>query len=159
MMKTESNPLEKMTVGWQEWCALSLLDIPKIKVKIDTGAKTSALHAFNIKLKKHEGQQFVYFSVHPKQGNITETIQCKALVIDQRYIMSSNGHKEYRYIIQTSIQLGHQSWPIELSLSKRDPLKFRMILGREAMQHHVIVDPAKKLLQKLKKQKRRSKTI
>lgn len=154
MTKTESKPIEKMMIGWQEWCALPELKLPKIKAKIDTGAKTSALHAFNIKVKTEQGQKFVYFDIHPHQGDSKGSIACKAPVIDQRYVMSSNGHRERRYVIQTQIRLGTESWPIELTLSRRDPLKFRMLLGREAMQQHVIIDPAKKLLQKLKQARR-----
>jgi hypothetical protein len=165
MTKTLSNthpPSDsKITIGWQEWCRLPLIGIPRIKAKIDTGAKTSALHAFNIRIKTEHGHKVVHFSVHPSQGETKHTVECHAPLVDRRYIMSSNGHRELRYVIRTEVHLGPISWPIDLTLSRRDPLKFRMLLGREAMQHHVIIDPARKLLQPLKRKivKRKLKRI
>lgn len=135
-----------MMVGWNEWCALPELHIPAIKAKIDTGAKTSALHAFNIHPFAHHGKHFVRFDLHPLQSNDKVVVTCRAAVIDQRYVMSSNGHKEHRYVISTTLRLGSSAWKIELTLSNRDPLKFRMLLGREALNHRVIIDSSHVLL-------------
>lgn len=137
----------KIIVGWHEWCALPTLGIPAIKAKIDTGAKTSALHAFDIKVLKGEHQDHVHFAIHPVQGNNNIVIQCKAPIVDERYIMSSNGHKELRCVISTECQLGGLLWEIELTLSDRDPLRFRMLLGREALKKNVIINPSRSLYQ------------
>ena len=138
---------EKLLIGWKEWCALSKLNIPAIKTKIDTGAKTSSLHAENIKLIQHHGNSYVSFQIYPLQNNTSIVINCESKIIDERMIMSSNGQKEHRYIIQTPITLGNKTWDIELSLSNRDPLKFRMLLGREALKGMAIIDPERMLCQ------------
>lgn len=134
---------EKFLIGWEEWCALPGLKLPAIKAKIDTGARTSAIHAFNITPLLVNGEQWVKFCIHPLQKNKLMTKSCKAKVIDKRHVMSSNGHKEARYVIQTILTMGTHSWPIEVTLSNRDPLAFRMLLGREALRGHVIIDPTK----------------
>ncbi len=140
----------KLIVGWNEWCTLPDLGIPQIKAKIDTGAKTSALHAFDIH-EDHTGNN-VIFSIHPLQGDKKITIKCHAPIVDVRHIMSSNGHNELRYVIMTTLTIGSSSWEIEMTLSNRDPLKYRMLLGRKALVKHVIVDPSRSLcLGKIKK--------
>jgi ribosomal protein S6--L-glutamate ligase len=131
----------KLLIGRAEWCGLPLLNVPLIKAKIDTGAKTSALHAFNIEYDDAHGQARVHYDIHPIQGNDDVIVRCTSNVIDQRMIMSSNGHKENRYVISTSLSLGTKTWPIELTLSNRDPLRFRLLLGREALNHHVMIEP------------------
>ena len=138
---------DKLLIGWREWCALPHLNIPAIKVKIDTGARTSALHAFNIKSWVKKDKKYVNFSVYPLQGNNKIIIHCEAPVVDERIITSSNGHREHRYIILTEIKIAHQIWSIELSLSDRDPLKFRMLLGREALKKWAIIDPSRNYCQ------------
>ncbi|MDQ2994445.1 MAG: RimK/LysX family protein, partial [Pseudomonadota bacterium] len=124
-----------------EWCQLPDLNLPAIKAKIDTGARTSALHAFNIKPYKQANKDWVNFEIHPIQYNDAVIVKCKAEVIDERSVMSSNGMKEHRYVISTPLKLGSVVWNIELTLSNRDPLKFRMLLGREALKKHTIIDP------------------
>ncbi len=138
--------VKKALVGWQEWCGLSQLHIPYIKAKIDTGAKTSALHAFNINEVVRQGQKWVEFDIHPLQANNKIAQKCQAKVIDEREVISSTGHREHRYVITTLLTLGLLSYPIELTLSNRDPMKFRMLLGREALHNKFLVDPAHKLL-------------
>lgn len=133
---------DKLLIGRHEWCQLPTLNIPAIKAKIDTGAKTSAIHASNIKHFTKRGNHYVDFCIHPLQGTERVTINCKAPIIDERYIMSSNGHKEHRYVIATSLRLGDNLWPIELTLSNRDPLRYRMLLGREALDNRVLIDPS-----------------
>lgn len=137
----------KLLIGWNEWCSLPALNIVAIKAKIDTGAKTSAIHAFNIKPYKIERTLMVSFDIHPLQRNDKIIVSCHAPVIDERAIMSSNGHREHRYVIMTPIKLGDNVWEIEITLSDRDPLKFRMLLGRAALADRVIIDPHKKLIQ------------
>lgn len=132
---------DKILVGRSEWCGLPEFNIPLIKAKIDTGAKTSAIHAFDIFSEVIDHQHYVNFKVHPLQGNTRITTSCQALILDDRCIMSSNGHKEHRYIIMTTLKLGEHVYQIELSLSNRDPLTFRMLLGREALNKRMIVDP------------------
>ncbi len=138
--------IRKLLLGWQEWCGLSALGVPYIKAKIDTGAKTSALHAFNILEISRQGQTWVQFDVHPLQGIDRLSLSCEALVIDERVVASSTGHKEHRYVIKTVLELGPLHYPIELTLSNRDPMIFRMLLGREALNHRVYIDPAHKML-------------
>ncbi len=134
-------------IGWQEWCALPKLHLPAIKAKIDTGAKTSALHASEVKPFHRQGELFVHFKVHPLQKVRDLEIDCTAPVIDHRVIMNSGGHKELRYIIQTTIVLGTLKWDIDISLTNREPLAFRMLLGRDALKQDFLIEPGKKLYQ------------
>jgi ribosomal protein S6--L-glutamate ligase len=139
--------ISKLSVGWQEWCAFPQLHIPAIKVKIDSGAKTSALHAWDVKPIQRQGEQYVHFIVHPLQRNMLLTRECCERLIDYRLITSSNGQQELRYVIATEITLGSRSWEIEVSLTNRDNMAFRMILGRDALKGQAIIDPAKILRQ------------
>jgi len=149
-----TNPsTERLLVGWNEWCALPELQLPAIKAKIDTGAKTSALHADCIEPFKQQEQDMLRFLVYPLQNNTRVSIPCVAPIVDERWVMSSNGHKEHRYVISTLIQIQALSWSIELTLSNRDPLKFRMLLGREAMNQRLVVDPSHRLWQGKKSRK------
>lgn len=145
---------KRTIIAWEEWCALPLLGIPAIKLKADTGAKTSALAASNIELFMKDGQKYVSFQIYPIQKNKKITIQCSAPLVDFRYITSSTGQREKRYVIKTVINLNNQEWPIELTLARRKNLAFRMLLGREAIRKgHLIVDPSKScLLGKISKQ-------
>ena len=132
---------DKLLIGWNEWCQLPQLNLPAIKAKIDTGAKTSALHAFNIVKFTRKHKPWVKFNIHPIQGNNELTVNCQSPLIDERFVMSSNGHKEHRPVIKTTVILGPLTWQIEITLSNRDPLKFRMLLGRNALKEHIIIDP------------------
>ncbi len=140
------NP-SRVLIGWQEWCALPTLGIPAIKSKIDTGAKTSALHASDIRPFHRQGELFVHFLVHPLQQTVKFPILCTALVHDQRIVMNSGGQKELRYVINTPVMLGETTWDIEITLTNRDPMRFRMLLGRDALKNHSIIDPGKFLCQ------------
>ena len=144
-MAVDKKQVEKITIGWQEWCALPNFHLPAIKAKIDTGAKTSAIHAFDIRTFIRQGKVHVEFSLYPLQANKMIHQVCSAEVIDQRWIMSSNGQKENRFVIQTDICMAKKTWTIELSLSDRDPLQFRLLLGRAALSERVVIDPSKKL--------------
>lgn len=137
----------KKLIGWEEWCALPNLGIPAIKAKIDTGAKTSSLYAFDIEPFTKDGHKHVSFQIHPIQRNKKIAITCSARLVDYRYITSSTGQKEKRYVIQTVIELNLKKCHIELTLAKRDTMAFRMLLGREALRTcELNVDPSKSCL-------------
>jgi hypothetical protein len=133
---------EPLTLGWREWCVLPDIGIPAIKAKVDTGAKTSALHTFKIDPFTENGVGFVRFLVHPLQKNETLVLECVAPIKDERMVSDSGGHKEMRYIIETLVRIGDKGWPIDISLTNRDTMRFRMLLGRRAMHEQVVVAPA-----------------
>lgn len=133
----------KVWIGWQEWCALPKLHLPAIKAKIDSGAKTSALYASDLRPFHRHGQLFVRFLVHPLQRTQKFETACTALVTDQRTVMNSGGHKELRYVITTTITLGQMTWEIDITLTNRDPMTFRMLLGRDALKGRSVIDPGK----------------
>ncbi len=134
--------IKKQIVGWREWVGLPELGIDAIKAKVDTGALTSALHAIHVRPFQENGQARVKFDIHPLQRRSDVTVQCVADIIDEREIRSSNGHVELRPVIHTLLRLGEDQWPIELTLTNRDSMGFRMLLGRRAMRRHLIVDPS-----------------
>lgn len=134
------------TIGWREWCVLPDLGLPAIKAKVDTGARTSCLHAFQIDPYLKDNKQWVRFGIHPNQNDNETEIYCDAEVIDEREVRDSGGHKEKRYVISTYLELCEQQWPIELTLTNRDSMLFRMLLGRTAMSGKLIVDPQQSFL-------------
>jgi hypothetical protein len=130
-------------VGWREWLALPELGIPGIKAKIDTGARTSALHAYFVEPYREAGNDYVRFGVHPllRRENLIRI--CCAPVRDRRQVADSGGHREERYVIETLIQIGELARSVEMTLTNRDSMKFRMLLGRSALQElGVVVDPS-----------------
>lgn len=137
---------DKIIVGSEEWCALPDLGIPAIRVRVDSGAKTSSLHAFNIRSFRRGGILWVSFEVHPLQKNRRTIVRCEAEVVDKRMVKSSSGIGEKRYVVKTRLQHKEQSWDVELTLSNRDSMGYRMLLGREAMGGRILVDPAASLL-------------
>lgn len=130
------------TVGWREWISLPELDIAHIKAKVDTGARTSTLHAFFVEPYSEGGAPRVHFKVHPLQKRTDIVTDCHADVLDRRWVSDSGGHREQRYIILTTALLGVTRWPIELTLTDRETMLFRMLLGRTALLERFIVDPA-----------------
>ena len=134
-----------MIVGWQEWISLPELNLPLIKAKIDTGAKTSSLHAYDIKHFTKDGKKYVRFKVHPIKGSRRTVVECEAPLVDKRHVRSSSGHKQHRPIILARITLAHASWDIEINLTNRDYMGFRMLLGRAALSN-MMVDPSNRSL-------------
>lgn len=135
-----------ITVGWREWCSLPELGLTHIKAKVDTGAKTSCLHAFMVEDFIKDNEQWVRFGMHPDQHRTKKEIFCETRVIDQREVTDSGGHIEKRYVISTLLIIDNQQWPIELTLTNRDTMRFRMLLGRTAMENKIIVNPAESYL-------------
>ena len=137
---------DKMTVGWREWVSLPELNVRHIKAKIDTGARTSALHAFSVDTYMKKGVHRIKFLIHPYQNRSDIVKECDARIVDRRMVSDSGGHKERRYVILTSIQLGESVWEIEVTLTNRDNMKFRMLLGRTAMAGKILVNPGRSFL-------------
>lgn len=129
-------------LGWEEWLALPDLGLAAIKAKIDTGARTSALHAFSVEPFGPANRPKVRFGVHPVPGRDDVAIMCTADVVDRREVTSSNGERELRYVITSRVSMGDRTWPIEITLANRENMAYRMLLGRQAIQEDMIVDPA-----------------
>jgi len=130
-----------LSLGWEEWVGLPDLSLPAIKAKVDTGARTSALHAVAVEPFGTEKNPQVRFIMHPDPADPTIEVVCSAKVVDRRNVTSSNGSTELRYVINSNIHVGGQSWPIEISLTNRETMGYRMLLGRSALKDGVSVVP------------------
>jgi hypothetical protein len=128
-------------VGWREWIALPDLGVRRIKAKLDTGARSSALHAFNVQPVERDGGLWVQFDVHPLQRNDEVYKTCLAEAVDYRWITNSGGGREKRFVIVTALQMGGEAWPVEVTLTDRDQMGFRMLIGRTAMERRLVIDP------------------
>lgn len=135
--------IKRPIIGWREWVALPDLGITKIKAKVDTGARTSALHAFALHPFEEDGKQKIRFEMHPYQHNTEYVVTCVADIVDKRFVTDSGGHSEERYVIMTPITIAGQTWPIEITLTERETMLFRMLLGRSALRKRFIVNPAR----------------
>jgi hypothetical protein len=137
---------KKMVLGWREWVDLPELGIRHIKAKVDTGARTSALHAFEVQPFTENGRQRVRFKIHPNQKDVATVVESIADVVDQRVVTDSGGHREERWVIETRAVIGGVEKSIELTLTSRDTMMFRMLLGRTALKGWARVDPGSSYL-------------
>ena len=129
--------------GWREWIALPELGIESIKAKLDTGARTSALHAVRLVNLERDGAEWVRFTIHPEQRSTKNSLRVELPVLEWRKITSSNGVRQKRPVIVTNISFFGQTWPIELTLTNRRNMGFRMLLGREALRQRLVVDSSR----------------
>ena len=146
---------EKTVLGWREWLGFPDLGITQIKAKVDTGARTSCLHAFFVEPFERDGEAWVRFGIHPQQRNTSEEISCEAKVKDQRAVRDSGGHEELRYAIETLVTIGKNKHLVEVTLTDRDTMKFRVLLGRTAIRGQYLVDSGRSYVQGKRKRKRK----
>lgn len=135
--------MEFTLIGWRELVSLSQFKLFNIKAKIDTGAKTSALHAENIEYITVKGKKYVRFSVGSEEG---KTITIKSPLIEERDIKSSTGHKTRRPVVKTKIQMGNDTFEIEITLINRDLMGFKMLIGRDTLDGNYLINPARSYL-------------
>ena len=133
-------------IGWREWVDLPQLDVHGIKAKIDTGARTSALHAWHIEPFDKDGEAWVRFDVHPVQKRNDIVVTCEAPLVDRRAVRNTGGKAEMRYVIRTGVTLGNVSWPIEVTLTNRDKMGFRLLLGRTAVKNRFLINSGRSFL-------------
>jgi hypothetical protein len=133
----------ELVVGWREWLRLPELGVSLIKAKVDTGARTSALHAENVRIVRRGDDRLVHFTIHPRQRSKRLAIEAVATLLGERRVKSSSGSLELRPVIVTRVNVGGIEWPIEITLTRRDVMGFRMLLGRQALRRHAIVDPGR----------------
>jgi hypothetical protein len=145
--KPAAKPLKgRVVIGWREWAVLPDLGISKIKVKVDTGAKTSSLHAYDVSIFKWHGKEWVKFKVHPLQRNDRKVVSCEAPLLEWRQVTDSGGKRTLRPVIETRLMLGAREVTAEVTLIARDEMGFRMLVGRQAIKNLWIVDPGKGFL-------------
>jgi len=132
----------KLTVGALEVCDLPQLEINKLHIRVDTGAQTSSLHVDNIEEFDKDGEKWVSFDIHPDVHNVNTVVRRQAKIFDSRVVKSSSGDKQNRFVIETQIVLGGQEWPIHITLTDRSSMTYLMLLGRQAMQDRILVDPS-----------------
>ena len=133
-------------IGWREWVSLPDLGVARVKAKIDTGARSSALHAFAVERVRRRGKDLVRFAIHPLQRSSRREVVAEAEMVDERIVRSSNGVHALRPVILTRVELLGEAWPIELTLASRDEMGFRMLLGRQAMRGRFLIDPGRSYL-------------
>src|SRR6056297_940237 len=146
MSDTPDTP-QPLQFGWEEWISLPDLGVPALKAKVDTGARTSALHAFDIETFGPSAKPKVRFTVHPIPGRDDLVIPCSATILDRREVASSNGERELRYVIQSTLSVNGDSWPIEITLTNRSTMASRMLLGRQALKDHISIVATDRFLQ------------
>ncbi len=139
-------PIAKLVIGWREWVSLPDLGVDRIKAKIDTGARSSSLHAYDVEVYRRRGVEHVRFKLHPTQRSTRETVRAEALLVDRRVVRSSGGHETLRPVIETMMELGGRRWPIEVTLVNRDAMGFRMLLGRQGLRGRTMIDPSRSFL-------------
>lgn len=129
------------SLGWREWVGLPEWGVSALKAKVDTGAKTSALHAFDLEMETIDGELWAFFEIHPEQRETSGAVRASAPVVGFRSVRSSSGHEQERPVVATRVTVGDQTWRIEVTLTSRDEMGFRMLLGREALKERFVVDP------------------
>lgn len=134
------------TAGWREWASLPGIGVPWIKAKLDTGARTSALHAFDIEELRRDGEDWVRFGVRPWQESEEDAVTVECPVHDRRRVRSSSGHTQERIVVLMDLVLLGRTVTAEMTLSNRDQMGFRMLIGREALRHGFLVDPGESFL-------------
>ena len=145
--KPPKNPRKRLPViGWREWVGLPELGIDAVKAKVDTGARSSALHAFDVKVFERDSLWLVRFKVHPLQRDSRRMVALVAELFDERQVRNPGGRLELRPVIQTAVELMGQRWPIELTLTNRDAMGFRMLLGRRAVRGKFAIDSGRSFL-------------
>ncbi|TDG15773.1 ATP-dependent zinc protease [Seongchinamella unica] len=149
---------DKVILGWREWLGFPDLGISSIKAKVDTGARTSCLHAFYVEPFEREGADWIRFGIHPNQRDNETEVHCEAAVRDRRVVRDSGGHEETRYVIETTITVGDQRLSAEVTLTDRDSMKFRALLGRTAIRRNYLVDPGRSFVQGRRKKRKPGRT-
>ena len=148
---------DRPVIGWREWLTIPSLGSARIKAKVDTGARSSALHAFDVEEFEHEGEKWVRFKVHPDQRDTTRTVEGQGRLLDHRTVRCSEGTETLRPVVLTTIELLGQSWEIELTLVRRDNMGFRMLLGRQGVRRRFVVDSGRSFVGGKPRKKRRVK--
>ncbi len=143
---TDADSPSNTIAGWREWVSLPGLGVGWIKAKCDTGARTSAIHAFDLEELDQDGEQWVRYSVHPWQDSDDDAVACESQVVAQREVRSSSGHVEERYVVLLDLSMVGRVITAEVSLSRRDEMGFRMLIGREALRQGFLVDPGRSYL-------------
>ncbi len=141
-LNTTDTEQSQAILGWREWVTLPELNLEHIKAKIDTGARSSALHAFAIEPYRKQNQRWVMFAIHPEQNNTELVIECHAAIKDRRIVSDSGGHKQRRYVIETQLLLGSAIISAEMTLTNRDSMLFRMLIGRTTLNDRFLIDPS-----------------
>ena len=141
MEKNEKRPSPAI-IGWREWLSLPKLNLPGIKAKVDTGARSSALHTQAYELFEREGKPWVKLQVRPLTKRDDLELLCEAPILEFREVKDSGGHTEVRPFIRTRAKIGDRAWDIDISLTSRENMRFRMLLGREALAGTFLVDPS-----------------
>jgi len=134
------------TIGWREWVALPDWGVRHIKAKIDTGARTSAIHAFDIEVIERDGRSWARFAIHPWQQASADEVVVEAPLLGERQVRTSSGTADDRPVIATTMTLAGRDVSIEITLTRRDEMGFRLLVGREALRHAFVVDPARSYL-------------
>ncbi len=155
---TKRSPNTLPVIGWREWVGLPGFGIERIKAKVDTGARSSSLHAFDLQEFERAGAKWVRFQVHPVQRSRDRTVEVEAEVLEHRSVRSSSGRASLRPVIVTDVRLMGITWPVELTLASRDEMGFRMLLGREAFRRRFLVDAGRSYCGGKPKRRKKSKS-
>lgn len=144
--KRQRRVIPSTRAGWREWVRFPLLGAAPIKAKLDTGARTSAIHAYEIEHDEIDGIRVARFTIHPRQRSHAGVFRATAPIVDERLVRSSSGHQHERIVVETELEMGGIRWPIEMTLASRDEMGFRLLLGRTALRDRLLVDPGRSFL-------------